>query len=102
MWFLACFEAYLGRFDSLHVPETLRIEPFWDPKSVKHGPKKSFFDFALRKTGVLKHVLLALFVPVLGYSDTPYFPETVERARNAYKYATGTKDAVNGPGKNWE
>ena len=35
---LARLEAYLGRFNTLFVPEALAFEPFWGQKRVGTGP----------------------------------------------------------------
>ena len=61
---LACFEAYLGCFGILYVPETLHFEPFWDPKRVDSGGKVHFSDCALGPTEVPNHMFLAHVVAI--------------------------------------
>ena len=49
--FLARFETYLRRFDTLSVAETFTVEPFCDPREQKRGSKGCFSNYALGRLG---------------------------------------------------
>ena len=62
---LAHFEPVATGFGSWKIPKCLEKGPFWDQKWVKNGSKRRFSKSDLGPFGMLKHVFLARFEPVL-------------------------------------
>ena len=75
--FQAHFEVYLGHFDFHHVPETLEIEVFWDPKERIVGPKcgfQLFAGYAGYAPRRLRHMFVAHFAAIVCCLEAPYSP----------------------------
>ena len=62
---LAHFEPVATGFGSWKIPKCLENGPYWDQKWVKNGSKRRFPKSDLGPSGMLKHVFLARFEPVL-------------------------------------
>ena len=78
---LAHFEPVVTRFGPWKIPKCLENGLFWDQKWVKNGSKTRFSKSCLRPFGMLKHVFLAHFEPVLmefSHLHHMYAPRTLE------------------------
>ena len=74
--FLACFKAYLGRFDNLHVnvPETLKNKPFGDPKKDEKCTQNVVFQLCRWRNWRAKTHVFRLFCDGFGLFGHPIVP----------------------------
>ena len=76
--FLARFEPVVTYFGPLKIPKCLENGPFQGQKWVKNGSKTWFSKSDPRPLGMLKHVILARFEPVVTCFGPSKIPKCLE------------------------
>ena len=89
--FLAPFEAYWGRLDSLCPPKSIKIE------RVKNGPMIRFSASARELAEVPNHMCLVRCVAVLVFSD-PRTSQRCSAGQPCIEMCPTTRDTAKGPG----